>query len=468
MSTEVALPAGYLLNEYKIEALLGAGGFGSTYLATDTNLNLRVAIKEYLPTDWVQRGADQSVRSKSLELEETFNWGRARFLEESRTIASFRHPNIVRVMRFFQANQTAYMVMEFVAGEALPHWLKNHRPLDERAVLGIALPLLDGLEVVHRGGYLHRDIKPANIFVRADGSPVLIDFGSARAVAGKSELTTIVSPGFAPLEQYDSRGGQGPWSDLYAVGGVLYWLITGQQPVEAPARAFSDPMVPALKAAPAGYGQALLKAVDWALAPSKDARPQSVGEFREALQGRPATPVSALATRLPGKGAAPTQPEAPAAQPVDEAAVTRLISELASHIGPIADKLVQSQLRKGASLAQIAEKLAAEIQDVRQRAAFIQKFATSRPLPSNRPQPSAPGSNVPASQRFSPEQLAKAETDLAQYLGAVARVVVKRAAARAADIQELYALLGQEIENADDKRAFVRKGMSISGRPHQS
>jgi len=277
---EVALPAGYVLNEYKIEALLGAGGFGSTYLATDTNLNLKVAIKEYLPSDWVQRAPDHSVRSKSLDLEETFNWGRARFLEESRTIASFRHPNIVRVMRFFQANETAYMVMEFVAGQALHHWMKNRRPLDERTVLGIALPLLDGLEVVHGGGYLHRDVKPANIFIRADSTPVLIDFGSARALAGKSELTTIVSPGFAPLEQYDSRGGQGPWSDLYAVGGVLYWMITGQQPVEAPARAFSDPMIPAVKAGAATYSESLLKAVDWALAPSKDVRPQSVAQLR--------------------------------------------------------------------------------------------------------------------------------------------------------------------------------------------
>src|SRR5690349_8151421 len=176
------------------------GGFGLTYLATDTNLNLKVAIKEYLPTDWVERAADHSVKSKSQEALETFNWGRSRFLEESRTLASFHHPNIVRVMRFFQANETAYMVMEFVAGQALHEWIRSRRPLDERSVLGIALPLLDGLEVVHRGGYLHRDIKPTNIFVRADASPVLIDFGSARPVSGTAEFTTIVSPGFAPLE----------------------------------------------------------------------------------------------------------------------------------------------------------------------------------------------------------------------------------------------------------------------------
>ena len=467
MSTEVALPAGYLLNEYKIEALLGMGGFGSTYLAVDTNLNLKVAIKEYLPTDWVQRFPDHSVHSKSLDLEETFNWGRTRFLEESRTIASFRHANIVRVMRFFQANETAYMVMEFVAGQALQQWIKSRRPLDERSVLGIALPLLEGLEVVHQGGYLHRDIKPANIFVRADGSPVLIDFGSARAVSGKSELTSIVSPGFAPLEQYDARGAQGPWSDLYALGAVLHWMITGQQPVEAPARAFSDPMIPAVKAAGAAYSQSLLKAIDWALAPSKDARPQSVGELREAMQGSSGAPISALATRFPAKGPAGSQQQSPAAPPPDGEAIAHLINELAAHIGPIADKLVQSHLRKGGSLVQIAEKLSAEIHDPKQRAAFVQKFATSKPHPSSKPGPSVPpsGPSTPVAQRFSQEELAKAETDLAQYIGAVARVVVKRAAVKARDIQELYSLLTQEIENTEDQRSFMRKAVSISGRP---
>jgi serine/threonine protein kinase len=462
VSPEVALPAGYLLNEYKIDALLGMGGFGSTYLATDTNLNLKVAIKEYLPTGLVERGADHSVRPKAVELEETFNWGRARFLEESRTIASFRHPNIVRVMRFFQTNATAYMVMEFVAGQALQHWMKSRPALDERSVLSIVLPLLEGLEIVHQGGYLHRDIKPANIFVRADGSPVLIDFGSARALTGKSELTSIVSPGFAPLEQYDSRGAQGPWSDLYAVGGVLYWMVTGQQPVEAPARAFSDPMVPAVKAANGSvYSPSLLKAIDWALKPSKDERPKSVGELREALQGPASAPVSALATRLPVKK------ESPAAQaPADAEAVSSLTSALASHIGPIADKLVQSHLRKGDSLVQIAEKMAAEISDAKERAAFVQKFTgASRPHPTTTPGAFSPTGTMRLPARFSVEELAKAETDLAQYIGAVARVVVKRAAAKARDMQELYALLALEIDDAEAKRVFLRKALSRSGRP---
>ncbi|MEO8855430.1 MAG: serine/threonine-protein kinase, partial [Burkholderiaceae bacterium] len=249
MNGEIALPRGYALHEYRIESTLGVGGFGLTYLATDSNLNLQVAIKEYLPGELAIRRDDHSVRSKSDTTLDTFNWGRTRFLEESCTLASFRHPNIVRVMRFFEANQTAYMVMEFVAGQPLNEWIKSRRPLAEPSIAGIAAGLLDGVELVHRAGYLHRDIKPGNIFIRDDGTPVLLDFGSARVASANTERTAIVSPGYAPLEQYHAHGNQGPWSDLYALGGVLYWIVTGDKPVEASARFPSDPLRPATRAA---------------------------------------------------------------------------------------------------------------------------------------------------------------------------------------------------------------------------
>src|SRR5258706_1742091 len=231
MAAEIALPSSYSLNEYRIESTLGIGGFGLTYLATDGNLNLKVAIKEYLPADLALRCEDQSVRSKSDNTLETFNWGRAGFLEGSRTLASFRPPHIVRVLRFFEASRTAYMVMEFVAGQALGEWIAARRPLTEQTLKALSIPLLNGLEVIHAAGYLHRDIKPGNIFMRDDGSPVLLDFGSARVTSANTELTAIVSPGYAPLEQYHTNGHQGPWSDLYAFVAVLYWLVTGTQPV---------------------------------------------------------------------------------------------------------------------------------------------------------------------------------------------------------------------------------------------
>src|SRR4030095_6727877 len=140
-----ALRRGYALHEYRIDSLLGAGGFGLTYLATDANLNLKVALKEYLPADVAVRGEDSTVQPKSATASDSFKWGLQRFMEEARTLASFRHPNIVRVMRFFEANQTGYMVMEFVEGTALPDWITSRRPVAQATVLELAGAVLDGL-----------------------------------------------------------------------------------------------------------------------------------------------------------------------------------------------------------------------------------------------------------------------------------------------------------------------------------
>ena len=361
-----ALPVGYALHEYRIEKVLGVGGFGLTYLALDSNLNLKVAVKEYLPSDAAARGPDQSIGPRSPDTAEVFAWGKQRFMDESRTVASFRHPNIVRVMRFFEANGTAYMVMEFVEGAALGDWVKARRPLSEAQVMPLLTPLLDGLEVVHKAGFLHRDIKPGNIYVRDDGTPVLLDFGSARQ--NSSELTSVVSPGYAPFEQYHTQGRQGPWSDIYAFGGVLYWMAVGSQPPEAPARIRTDNMAPALQAGDKGrFRPEFLAAIDWALHPHEDQRPQSLAQWRESL--------------LTGK-------------PVEVKA---------------------------------------------------QKAAAKASLPA--------------------EVLNRAEQRLAEYIGPVAGVMVKRAAAKARDEAELYLLLADEIEDKDEKKAFVRQAVSISGKP---
>src|SRR6202171_1111841 len=283
MATQ-ALPAGYGLQEYRVQRLLGVGGFGLTYLGLDENLNLRVALKEYMPGELASRTADQSIAPTSGDTAESFRWGKRRFLDESRTLASFRHPNIVRVMRFFEANGSAYMVMEFVEGAPLSEWIKTQRPLSEAYLRAFLMPLLDGLEVVHQAGYTHRDVKPGNSYVREDLTPVLLDFGSARMQA--SEHTAVVSPGFAPFEQYHAQGNQGPWSDLYALGGVLYWMVTGNRPHEAIARAREDSMPSALQVGDRDvYGVELLAAIDWALTPHENERPQSVAEWREALLG---------------------------------------------------------------------------------------------------------------------------------------------------------------------------------------
>jgi len=460
---DIALPQGYALNEYRIESTLGIGGFGVTYLATDANLNLKVAIKEYLPGDVAQRAEDCSVRSKSPDAAEAFNWGRSRFLEESRTLASFRHPNIVRVMRFFEANQTAYMVMEFVAGEPLHGWVKARRPLAEPTVVALLAPLLGGLELVHRSGYLHRDIKPENIFVRRDGTPVLLDFGSARAPSAGKDMTTVVSQGFAPIEQYHSRGGEGPWTDLYSLGAVLYWMLTGERPIEAPGRAFDDPMVPAAKAADAScYSPQLLKAIDWALAPAKEKRPQSVAALRGALAlpgGHGAGDQATVLIPQP-RGAESPSPSSPPL--LDSEALSAIGADLAAHIGPIASQVVRSQARKSASLADLVRKVAVEIADEKARAAFVRRHSRESG-PISQPVPSGPPAGA-AGALLDAAALAKAEADLAQYVGAVARVLVRRTAARARSEAELYQMLAEHIEDPAERKAFARKGLSISGR----
>jgi serine/threonine protein kinase len=283
-----SLPAGYRINEYHIERPLGGGGFGITYLARDGNLQLPVAIKEYFPSDLVTRGADQSVkvRGGDNQHQEQYDWGLERFLDEARALATFRHPNIVRVLRYFRENGTAYIVMEYESGQPLKRWVPHNAPLSQRSLLSIIYPVLDGLEAVHKTGFLHRDIKPDNIYVRADGTPVLLDFGAARRVTANKDLTNIVSPGFAPFEQYHSHGNQGPWTDIYSLGAVMYWMTTGKKPIESAARVKVDGMLPASSLAEVSvYGAPLLDAIEWAMHPDESRRPQTVSLFRAAIQG---------------------------------------------------------------------------------------------------------------------------------------------------------------------------------------
>lgn len=302
----VALPLGHALNEYTIEALLGAGGFAITYLARDNNLQCQVAIKEYLPNDLAVRSRGEAVRALAADAQE-YRAGLQRFLAESRVLAGFRHPAIVRVTRFFEANDTAYMVMDYEQGEPLREWIVRNDPLDEAVLLKMFLPLLDGLDVVHQAGVLHRDIKPANIYVRAaDGSLVLLDFGAARRArnAHSQSMTSIVTPGYAPFEQYHTRGVQGPWSDLYAFGGILYWVVTGEKPLEAPARVRDDPMPSALSLAGEHYSARLLRAIDWALTPEESARPQNVAQLKAVLTGQAAVPARLQGVATAGTAAA--------------------------------------------------------------------------------------------------------------------------------------------------------------------
>lgn len=306
-----ALPAGTRVHEFEFREVIGHGGFGITYRGWDHVLDLAVAIKEYLPAGVAVRVTDMSVHPKSQEDEADYQWGLERFLDEARMLARFEHPAIVGVRRFFEAHGTAYIVMEYVQGQTLGALYAAERTLAESRLRTLLEPILAGLEQVHGAGFLHRDIKPGNVMLRGGGAPVLVDFGSARAeIATRSQsMTTVVTPGFAPIEQYSTRGRQGPWTDIYAVGAVLYRGMTGVVPEDATSRVLDDELTPAARAAKGAYGKPLLEAVDWALRVHAAERPQSIAQWREALEGRDASPVSPAAA--PAAPPAPPRPARP-------------------------------------------------------------------------------------------------------------------------------------------------------------
>ncbi len=276
-----------LREEYRIESVLGnPGGFGITYLATDINLDRKVAIKQYLPGDLATREGAKTDREREKSDKKSSKTGKDYIREEAQRLAQFNHPNIVRILHFFTCENTAYLVMEYQDGLSLTEYLQQHGTLNQEELLGMVLPLLDALKQIHDEKFLHRDIKPNNIYIRHDKSPVLLDFGSARqALAKRSRsITTIVSPGYAPLEQYDDVASeQGEWTDIYALGGVMYYAITGETPPAATRRVNKDPMIPAITAGAGRYSKSILTAIDWALEPNDDKRPRSIEKWREQL-----------------------------------------------------------------------------------------------------------------------------------------------------------------------------------------
>ncbi|RTL70299.1 MAG: serine/threonine protein kinase [Hyphomicrobiales bacterium] len=287
-------PNTFLDGSYRIERVVGSGGFGITYEAYDVNLGTLVAIKEYFPHDFGDRDNTMSVRPRSEHSKHLFDWGRTNFLSEARTLAGFDHPSIVRVLRVFEAHSTAYMVMRYERGQSFGTWLKELGRKPTQAELdNIIAPLLDALELLHRSNYLHRDIAPDNIIVRPDGTPVLLDFGSARRVIAEMSrmVTGIVKAGYSPHEQYaaDNRL-QGPWTDIYALGATLYRAVTGRQPMEAMLRFDTDTMETAAALGGPDYRAAFLSAIDACLKVRPSERPQSVADLRQMLQ--PPVPVT--------------------------------------------------------------------------------------------------------------------------------------------------------------------------------
>lgn len=281
-----ALPIGARIGRYRIDAVLGQGAYGITYRAHDLQLERAVAVKEYLPALLATRLDGVTVLPRSTQVADDFAWGRARFLDEAKTLARLpRAPAIVQVHDYLEANGTAYVIMQLVEGETLgSRWRRDGR-LSPAAVERLVHPLLDGLQQIHAAGVLHRDIKPDNIIVAPDGSPTLIDFGASRvAVADQTQaLTAVYTPRFAAPEQMTS-GQQGPYSDIYALAGTLYACVTGKEPLTATHRILDGDAMPAARDVARGdFAYELLAAIDAGLLLPPAERPQTIAAWREVF-----------------------------------------------------------------------------------------------------------------------------------------------------------------------------------------
>jgi serine/threonine protein kinase len=315
------LPAGTRLRNYELISVLGHGGFGITYYARDTTLGREVAVKEYLPTSLALRQDGTMVVPRSTQLAEDFRWGRERFLEEARILATLEGiPSVVRVHDYLEANGTAYMVMGLARGETLEQRLTRDGQLPPAIVERLFGQLLDGLELVHKAGFLHRDVKPANIILDAKDNPTLIDFGASRAAMADrtAAMTAIFTPRYAAAEQLTS-GKQGPWTDIYGLSATVYNAITGRPPPSSLERALNDTYEPLTRLSPAGFSFGMLQAIDAGLTLRANDRPQSIAVWRDVLASAKASADdSTVFAATPQPSLAPSAP-APPAQPLPRA-----------------------------------------------------------------------------------------------------------------------------------------------------
>jgi serine/threonine protein kinase len=279
------LPAGTRLRNYELLSVLGHGGFGITYYAKDTTLGREVAVKEYLPTTLALRENGSTVVPRSTQFAEDFIWGRERFLEEARILATLEGaPAVVRVYDFLEANGTAYMIMGLARGDTLEQRLKRDGKLAPAITQRMLDRLLDGLDAVHKTGFLHRDVKPANVILDANNNPTLIDFGASRSSMADrtAAMTAIFTPRYAAAEQLTSDK-QGPWTDIYGLSATLYHAITGKAPPSSLERALNDAYEPLARLSPEGYAPGILQGIDVGLTVRAKDRPQSIAEWRDIL-----------------------------------------------------------------------------------------------------------------------------------------------------------------------------------------
>jgi serine/threonine protein kinase len=280
-----ALPAGTIIREWRLEDVLGVGGFGIVYKGRGIYFGELVAIKEYFPSAISERDSEDTVVPIGSDVEEVHALGLKKFVEEAKLLWNLstptRHPNIVSVRALFEIHGTAYMVMDFEDGVSLSKLLKEGRRFNERSLWNIIKPVAEGLDRAHRVGVLHRDIKPPNILINEDNRPVLIDFGSARFEAAEATSTSVTfhTPPYAAVEQYVKTYDQGPWTDIYALSVVMYECVTGEKPPEVLERLHGGMGTTIADGHWPGFSKKFLQAIDAGMTIRPDERPQSIRDW---------------------------------------------------------------------------------------------------------------------------------------------------------------------------------------------
>jgi serine/threonine protein kinase len=285
------LPDGLEIAGYRIVKKIASGGFSIVYLAYDEDGNA-VAIKEYLPSALALRKPGELAPSIAAENLSTFRIGLKCFFEEGRALARIAHPNVVSVVNFFRANETVYMVMAYESGRSLQDHIlrrrdKGEKPLvSERFIRKMFGQVMNGLREVHTNKLLHLDLKPANIYLRVDGTPILLDFGAARQTLQTDlpKLYPMYTPGFAPPELQTKNGSLGPWTDIYSIGASMFACMVGAPPQPADQRKLDDKMDGHFKKLEAVYSPELIKVIRWSLMIDPLDRPQSVFALQKALR----------------------------------------------------------------------------------------------------------------------------------------------------------------------------------------
>jgi serine/threonine protein kinase len=359
------LASGVQVGEYRLQGVVGEGGFGIVYRARDLSLDRIVAVKEYMPSTLAGRTSSNQIHVRA-QHKGAFDAGLRSFINEARLLAKFSHPALVHVYRFFEENGTAYMVMRYYEGQTFRAFLaEQENAMSERWLSAMLSPILDVLEMLHAADCFHRDIAPDNVFLQASGMPVLLDFGAARRIIGDmtQALTMVLKPGFAPIEQYADDGGmpQGAWTDVYQLGAMLYLAITGKVPTTSVARMISDPIRMLTPSDYPGYSVQFLQGVHRALAVKPLDRPQSIAELKGLLGIRTFTApamsawsasstmpldmfsVDTLPTslqkqpevRVPGRIAPTGEPQQPEAMPGPAAAAVNVQDEPTALLHPV-------------------------------------------------------------------------------------------------------------------------------------